>query len=198
LAYLLCLGLELRMISWIVRSSHFSLSDNAQCQVEKQCEFESLFDSLCVVRSAAHLLGDMTRPPPGAKILSRSRSLYPCANFVRDFSSDDKSFYKKLYVWEFPRPKTWLVAQSCGDYRLIGLRPAVICSFESNQESVMVILSFLATMLWIAMLIGFLVAVIWVIFVVVFVRGFKRLVHGDQIKQIEKEAEDLMDERLGR
>ena len=62
----------------------------------------------------------------------------------------------------------------------------------------MVILSFLATVLWIAMLIGFLVAVIWVIFVVVFVRGFKRLVHGDQIKQIEKEAEDLMDESLGR
>jgi hypothetical protein len=53
-------------------------------------------------------------------------------------------------------------------------------------------------MLWIAMLIGFLVAVIWIIFVVVFVRGFKRLVHGDRIKQIEKEAEDLMDESLGR
>jgi hypothetical protein len=53
----------------------------------------------------------------------------------------------------------------------------------------MVILSFLATLLWIAMLIGFVVAVIWVIGIVVFVRGFKRLVHGDQIKQL-KEEED--------
>ena len=52
----------------------------------------------------------------------------------------------------------------------------------------MVILSFLATVLWIAMLIGFLVAVFWVIAVVVFIRGFKRWVHGDdQIKQIEKD-----------
>ena len=52
----------------------------------------------------------------------------------------------------------------------------------------MVILSFLATLLWIAMLIGFLVAVFWVIAVVVFIRGFKRWVHGDdQIKQIEKD-----------
>ena len=53
----------------------------------------------------------------------------------------------------------------------------------------MVILSFLATLLWIAMLIGFVVAVIWVISIVVFVRGFKRLVHGDQIKQIEEEED---------
>jgi type III secretory pathway component EscV len=52
----------------------------------------------------------------------------------------------------------------------------------------MVILSFLATMLWIAMLVGFLVAVFWVIAIVVFIRGFKRWVHGDdQIKQIEEE-----------
>ena len=57
----------------------------------------------------------------------------------------------------------------------------------------MVILSFLATMLWVAMLIGFLVAVFWGIFIVVFVRGFKRWVHGDQIKQKEEEAEDLME-----
>jgi hypothetical protein len=53
----------------------------------------------------------------------------------------------------------------------------------------MVILSFLATLLWIAMLIGFLVAVFWVIGIVVFVRGFKRLAHGDQIKQIEEEED---------
>ena len=49
----------------------------------------------------------------------------------------------------------------------------------------MVILSFLATMLWIAMLLGFLAAVFWVIAVVVFIRGSKRWVHGDEIKQIE-------------
>ena len=56
----------------------------------------------------------------------------------------------------------------------------------------MVILSFLATLLWIAMLIGFLVAVFWLIAIVVFVRGFKRWVHGDdQIKQIE---EDLIED----
>jgi hypothetical protein len=61
----------------------------------------------------------------------------------------------------------------------------------------MVILSFLATLLWIAMLIGFLVAVFWVIAVVVFIRGFKRWVHGDQIKQIEEE-EDLIDDVYGR
>jgi len=61
----------------------------------------------------------------------------------------------------------------------------------------MVILSFLATLLWIAMLIGFLVAVFWVIAIVVFVRGFKRLVHGDQIKQIEEE-EDRSAVRRGR
>ena len=54
----------------------------------------------------------------------------------------------------------------------------------------MVILSFLATLLWIAMLIGFLVAVFWVIAIVVFIRGYKRWVHGDQTKQIEEE-EDL-------
>jgi len=53
-------------------------------------------------------------------------------------------------------------------------------------------------MLWVAMLIGFLVAVFWGIFIVVFVRGFKRWVHGDQIKQIEEEAEDLIDEGLRR
>ena len=51
----------------------------------------------------------------------------------------------------------------------------------------MVILSFLATVLWIAMLIGFLTAVFWVIAVVVFIRGFERWVHGDEIKQIEDE-----------
>jgi hypothetical protein len=61
----------------------------------------------------------------------------------------------------------------------------------------MVILSFLATLLWIAMLIGFLVAVFWVIAIVVFIRGFKRWVHGDQIKQIEEE-EDLIDDVNGR
>jgi len=61
----------------------------------------------------------------------------------------------------------------------------------------MVILSFLATLLWIAMLIGFLVAVFWVIAIVVFIRGFKRWVHGDQIKQIEEE-EDLIDDVYGR
>ena len=56
----------------------------------------------------------------------------------------------------------------------------------------MVILSFLATMLWIAMLVGFLVAVFWVIAIVVFIRGFKRWVHGDdQIKQIEEEEANL-------
>ena len=56
----------------------------------------------------------------------------------------------------------------------------------------MVIISFLATLLWIAMLIGFLVAVFWLIAIVVFVRGFKRWVHGDdQIKQIE---EDLIED----
>ena len=54
----------------------------------------------------------------------------------------------------------------------------------------MVILHFLATLLWIAMLIGFLVAVFWMIAIVVFVRGFKRFVHGDQIEQVE-EKEDL-------
>ena len=61
----------------------------------------------------------------------------------------------------------------------------------------MVILSFLATLLWIAMLIGFLVAVFWLIAIVVFFRGFKRWVHGDQIKQIEEE-EDLIDDVYGR
>jgi hypothetical protein len=49
----------------------------------------------------------------------------------------------------------------------------------------MVILSFLATLLWIAMLIGFLVAVFWVITVVVFIRGFKRLVHGRDHRAID-------------
>ena len=42
----------------------------------------------------------------------------------------------------------------------------------------MVILSFLASVLWIAMLIGFIVAVFWVIVTVVFIRGYKRWVHG--------------------
>jgi hypothetical protein len=51
----------------------------------------------------------------------------------------------------------------------------------------MVILHFLATLLWIAMLIGFLVAVFWMIAIVVFVRGYKRWIHGDQIKRIEDE-----------
>jgi hypothetical protein len=53
----------------------------------------------------------------------------------------------------------------------------------------MVILSFLATMLWVAMLLGFIVAVFWVIVTVVFIRGYNRWVHGDQIKQVE-EKED--------
>ena len=61
----------------------------------------------------------------------------------------------------------------------------------------MVILSFLATLLWIAMLIGFLVAVFWVIAIVVFIRGYKRWVHGDQIRQIEEE-EDLINNVYGR
>ena len=56
----------------------------------------------------------------------------------------------------------------------------------------MVILSFLATLLWIAMLIGFLVAVFWLIAIVVFIRGFKRWVHGDQIKHIEEEEDRLL------
>jgi hypothetical protein len=60
----------------------------------------------------------------------------------------------------------------------------------------MVILNFLATLLWIAMLIGFLVAVIWVIAVAVFVRGFKRWVHGDEIKQIEEEEDRSAVRRL--
>ena len=51
----------------------------------------------------------------------------------------------------------------------------------------MVILNFLLTLLWLAMLIGFLVAMIWVIAIAVFVRGFKRWVHGDEIKKIEEE-----------
>jgi len=53
----------------------------------------------------------------------------------------------------------------------------------------MVILHFLATLLWIAMLIGFVVAVIWVIAIAVFVRGFKRWVRGDEVKQIEEEED---------
>jgi hypothetical protein len=58
----------------------------------------------------------------------------------------------------------------------------------------MVILSFLATLLWIAMLIGFLVAVFWLIAIVVFIRGFKRWVLGDQIKHIEEEEDRLLDD----
>lgn len=50
-----------------------------------------------------------------------------------------------------------------------------------------VILSFLATMLWLAMLLGFIVAVFWVIVTLVFVRGYNRWVHGDEIKQIEED-----------
>jgi len=62
----------------------------------------------------------------------------------------------------------------------------------------MVILSFLASVLWIAMLVGFIVVVFWVIATVVFIRGYKRWVHGhEQIKQNEAE-EDLIDESLGR
>ena len=46
------------------------------------------------------------------------------------------------------------------------------------------------------MLVGFIVAVFWVIATVVFIRGYKRWVHGhDQIKQNEAE-EDLIDEVL--
>jgi hypothetical protein len=58
----------------------------------------------------------------------------------------------------------------------------------------MVILSFLATLLWIAMVIGFLVAVFWLIAIVIFIRGFKRWVHGDQIKQIEEEEDRLLED----
>ena len=58
----------------------------------------------------------------------------------------------------------------------------------------MVVISFLATLLWIAMLIGFLVAVFWLIAIVVFIRGFKRWVHGDQIKHIEEEEDRLLDD----
>jgi hypothetical protein len=43
------------------------------------------------------------------------------------------------------------------------------------------------------MLIGFLIAVSWVIVIVILVGGYKRWVHGDQIKRIEEE-EDLIDE----
>jgi hypothetical protein len=60
----------------------------------------------------------------------------------------------------------------------------------------MVILNFLLTLLWLAMLIGFLVAVIWVIAIAVFVRGFKRWLHGDEIKQIEQEEDRSAVRRL--
>lgn len=53
----------------------------------------------------------------------------------------------------------------------------------------MVIVQFLVTLLWIGMILGFLFAVFWVIVVVVFVRGYKRWVRGDQIKQIEEEED---------
>jgi hypothetical protein len=53
----------------------------------------------------------------------------------------------------------------------------------------MVILSFLATMLWLAMLLGFIVAVFWVIVTLVFIRGYNRWVHGDEIKQIEEDED---------
>jgi len=53
----------------------------------------------------------------------------------------------------------------------------------------MVILSFLATLLWIAMLLSFIVAVFWIIVTVVFIHGYNRWVHGDEIKQIEEEED---------
>jgi hypothetical protein len=53
----------------------------------------------------------------------------------------------------------------------------------------MVILSFLATILWLAMLLGFIVAVFWVIVTLVFIRGYNRWVHGDEIKQIEEDED---------
>jgi hypothetical protein len=52
----------------------------------------------------------------------------------------------------------------------------------------MVILNFLATLIWIGMLLGFLFAVFWIIVTVVFIRGYNRLVHGDQ-KQMEEEED---------
>jgi hypothetical protein len=58
----------------------------------------------------------------------------------------------------------------------------------------MVILSFLVSVLWVAMLVGFIVAVFWVIATVVFIRGYKRWVHGDPIEA----EEDLIDDVLGR
>jgi hypothetical protein len=59
----------------------------------------------------------------------------------------------------------------------------------------MVIVQFLATLLWIGMILGFLFAVFWVIVAVVFVRGYNRWVHGDQIKQIEeKEGRRWLDD----
>ena len=60
----------------------------------------------------------------------------------------------------------------------------------------MVILSFLGTLLWLAMLVGFLVAVFWVIVTVVFIRGYNRWVHGDQIRQIEEEEDRSAVRRL--
>jgi hypothetical protein len=39
------------------------------------------------------------------------------------------------------------------------------------------------------MRLGFLFAVFWVIVTVVFIRGFNRWVHGDQLKQIEEEED---------
>jgi hypothetical protein len=60
----------------------------------------------------------------------------------------------------------------------------------------MVILSFLATLLWIAMVLGFMVAVFWVIVTVVFIHGYSRWVHGDEIKQIEQEEDRSAVRRL--
>jgi hypothetical protein len=60
----------------------------------------------------------------------------------------------------------------------------------------MVILSFLATMLWVAMLLGFIIAVFWVIVTAVFIRGYNRWVHGDQIKRIEEEEDRSAVRRL--
>ena len=53
----------------------------------------------------------------------------------------------------------------------------------------MVILNFLITLLWIGMILGFLFAVFWVIVTLVFVRGYRRWVHGDPVKQIEEEED---------
>jgi hypothetical protein len=48
---------------------------------------------------------------------------------------------------------------------------------------------FPSTILWLAMLLGFIVAVFWVIITLVFIRGYNRWVHGDEIKQIEDDED---------